>query len=70
MQPSAICHGSPRTSSLAMQLVSVITAPTDRSRPPTITVIAWAMATKARATDSLVLAMKTLVEKPRGWIRL
>ena len=36
-----------------MQLTSVITAPTERSRPAMSTGTVWAMATRARAKTSL-----------------
>ena len=45
--------GVPLTSSQAMQLASVITAPTERSRPPSSTGTVCAMATK-RERDGLV----------------
>lgn len=51
--PKTICPGEPVTTSEAIQLVSVITAPTERSRPPIRTGIVCAMATKAMATLSL-----------------
>ena len=70
IMPNRICAGEPLTSSEAMQLVSVITAPTERSRPPIRTGTVWAMATKPMATDSLAFCTRTAAEKPRGCIRL
>ncbi len=51
-----------------MQDDIVITAPTDRSSPPSSTGSVCAMATKPMATDSLPFCTKTAVENPRGCI--
>ncbi len=64
--PSTISAGEPLTSSEAMQLVSVITAPTERSRPPISTGTVWAMATKPIATASFEFWTSTAEEKPLG----
>ena len=49
-----------------MQLTSVITAPTERSRPPASTGTVWAMATMTRARLSLVFWISTAArEAPR-----
>ena len=49
-----------------MQLTSVITAPTDRSRPPARTGTVWAIATITRARLSFAFWISTAGLKPRG----
>ena len=49
-----------------MQLTSVITAPTERSRPPASTGTVCAMATMTSAKLSLAFWTSTAALKPRG----
>ena len=55
--PSAICQGGPFSTRLARQLTSVMTAPTDRSSPPSSTGSVCAIATIASANTSLAFWM-------------
>ena len=64
--PTSRTAGEPAIRWLATQLTSVITAPTDRSRPPASTGTVWAMATMIRAKLSLLFWISTAALKPFG----
>jgi hypothetical protein len=68
--PPRVAAGEPVSRWLARQLTRVITAPTERSRPPASTGTVCAIATITRAKLSFAFWISTAVEKPLGWNRL
>jgi hypothetical protein len=65
--PNRMSEALPRTRWLAMQFTIVMTAPTERSSPPSSTGTVCAMATSASVNTSLAFCTRTGVEKPLGW---